>query len=188
MKRLLLTLALLLAVSLPLSSCGAKEEKEYTPNAVPDMITDRAVEGRDYTIDDVRVAVSDYKAQNGQITYMSYGELRSLVRERKALGEEIHFRVTVKYTALRELVWAGVEMHLSFWSFEGGSQSYVYRDYRGNVNQENMLKSHNLLPGVHYLSFDVDIPAKDTEGDYIGVIENLDELDTDLTYKFYVGH
>ena len=188
MKKLLLSLVLLLAVSLPLASCGAKEEKVHTPNVVPDMITDRAVEGRDYTIDDVRVAVADFKAQNGQVTYMSYDELRALVRERKALGEEIHFRVTVKYTVLRELVWAGAEMHLSFWSFEGGSQSYVYRDYKGNVNQDDMLKSQSLLPGEHYLSFDVDIPAKDTAGDDIFVIENIDELDSELTYKFYVGN
>ena len=188
MKKLLLALALVLAVSLPLASCGAKEEKEYTPNIVPDMITDRAVEGRDYTIDDVRVAVADYKAQNGQITYMSYDELRSLVRDRRELGEEIHFRVTVKYTALRELAVAGVEMHLSFWSFEWGSANLVFSDRSGNYVQEEQLKSLNLLPGVHYLSFDVVIPSKDTEGDYIGVIENMDDLDTDLTYKFYVGH
>lgn len=187
MKKLLLALALVLAVSLPLASCGAKEEKVHIPNAVPDMITDRAVEGRDYTIDDVRVAVADYKAQNGQVTYMSYDELRSLVRERRELGEELNFRVTVKYTALRELVWAGVEMHLSFWSFEGGSQNYVYRDAKGNVNQDDMLKSHTLLPGEHYLSFDVEIPAG-TEENGIFAIENMDDLDSELTYKFYVGN
>ncbi len=187
MKKILLALALVLAVSLPLASCGAKEEKEYTPNAVPNMITDRAVEGRDYTIDDVRVAVADHKTQNGQVIYMSYDDLRALIRERRELGEEINFRVTVKYTALRELIWAGAEMHLSFWSFEGGSQSYVYRDYKGNVNQENMLKSHTLLPGEHYLSFDVEIPAG-VEENGIFAIENIDDLDSELTYKFYVGN
>lgn len=186
MKKRLITLALLLAVSLPLASCSAKEEKETIPNEAV-MTLDRAVEGRDYTVDDVCVAVADYKAQNGQVTYMSYDALRTLVREKKELGEEIHFRVTVKYTALRELAVAGAEMHLSFWSFEGGSDNKVFFAQAGNSVQDKQLKSQNLLPGEHYLYFDVSIPAKDTAGDQIFAIENMDDLDSDLTYKFYVS-
>ena len=84
------------------------------------------------------------------------------------------------------MVSAGVELENEINDSKIGN--YFDQRYLYGVNQENMLKSQALLPGVHYLSFDVDIPAKDTEGDYIGVIENMDDLDTDLTYKFYVGH
>ena len=186
MKRILFALALLLAVSLPLASCGAKEEKVHTPNAIPDMTTSRAVEGRDYTIDEVRVAVADYKAENGQVTYMSYDELRAEVASRRELGEEIHFRVTVKYTALRELASAGVNMYLSFWSFEGGSKTQQFGELIGNGTEEEYLTSLCILPGEHYMAFDVDIYARDTRGDDLFVIENLDALDTELTYKFSV--
>jgi hypothetical protein len=118
---------------------------------------------------------------------MSYDDLRALVRERRELGEEINFRVTVKYTALRELTTAGVEMHLSFWSFEGGSMNRVFSHYAGNSVDGQQLKSSTLLPGEHYLSFDVTIPAG-TEDNGIFAIENMDDLDSELTYKFYVGN
>ena len=187
MKKLLFVLALLLAVSLPLASCGGKEAPEGTPNDLGDVSLSRAVEGRDYVIDEVRVAVADYKAENGQVTYMSYPELREEVARRRELGEEIHFRVTVKYTALRELAGAGVDMYLSFWSFEGGSAGTTYGDRVGNGTEDDYLRSLYLFPGVHYLSFDVDIYARDTQGDeQLMVIENLDALDTDLTYRFYI--
>ena len=137
MKKLLLALALMLAVSLPLASCGAKEEKEYTPNAVPDMITDRAVEGRDYTIDDVRVAVADFKAQNGQITYMSYDESKVIYVKKDYSSKDLLIvsgyeanenGEVIVYTTKGKIVITGNEVYFNGLLYQTSRLPYIIED------------------------------------------------------------
>lgn len=181
MKRTVCLFLAIFVLALSLSSCGKGSDlplNDETRRAV------KAVEGRDYTIDYVKVSIADNKGENGSVVYTDYAGLKAELMRRKELGEEIHFRVTVKYTALRELAFAKAQLSLSFWAFDGGNETLTFFDSDGtDVNAPQ--KSHNLLPGEHHLHFDVSIKEKVDQYSGVAVIENLDVLDDDLTYEFY---
>ena len=117
-----LIILLMIAVTL-LSSCGNKEE-ESGVSTYETRSTVEAIQGKDYRIDDIIVAIADSPNQNGDVQYISYDELKVLLQTKKEKGESIHCRVTIKYTALNELSGTKGGLSLNFWSFEGG-QSIV---------------------------------------------------------------
>lgn len=181
MKRTVCLFLIVCILTLSLTACGKGSQ---LPLDSETRLTVKAVEGRDYTIDYVKVSIADTKGENGSVVYTDYAGLKAELMRRKELGEEIHFRVTVKYTALRELAYVKAQMSLNFWSFDGGNQTLRFWDEAGG-SANNPSKSQNLLKGEHHLSFDVSIQEKVDEYSGVTVIENLDALDDDLTYEFY---
>ena len=176
---LILTLCFAMVV---LSSCGKKEDA-VSINETRQTV--EAIEGKDYRIDNIVVAIADSENQNGNVQYVSYSELRSILQTKKTLGEAIHCRVTVKYTALRELAGAECGLNLSFWSFQGDGNTQRYYDIDGNSASSQLLKTDNVLVGEHYLSFSFSVLDKE-QGYGLNVIENLDTIDEELFFKAYV--
>ena len=182
MTGMLLILTICFSV-LTFSSCGKKEEaiSRYETRQ-----TVKAIEGKDYRIDDIVVAIADNEGQNGDVQYVSYDELRSILETKKSLGEVIHCRVTVKYTALNELATAKCSLNLCFWSFEGDGDTITFSDVDGNTESYNLLKTKNIMTGEHYLSFSFSILNKAQKNGGYYVIENLDTIDEELFFEAFV--
>ena len=169
-------------ISMFLVSCGKNEDAVSTIETRQTIV---ATEGKDYRIDNIVVAIADSANQNGNIQYVSYSELRSILQIKKDLGESIHCRVTVKYTALKELAGAECGLNLSFWSFQGDGSTQRYSDVDGNAPSSQLQKNKNVQIGEHYLSFSFSVLNKD-QGYGLNVIENLDAIDEELYFNAYV--
>lgn len=177
MKKLL---SLLLLVTFLFCSCGGEDPVPITET----RRVETAREGIDYEIDYVKVSVTDEASGNGAVKYMTYDEFCDELSRRKALGQEIEFRVTVKFTSRVELHSAEISTNISFWS-EEKSETKKYFHHLGNGSFDNPETVENIRPGVHYLHFDGKIgkPVENQPAYHLNTINFFDSID-ELKFSF----
>ena len=181
MKKLL---SLLLLITLLLCSCGGDDPVPITETRGVEV----AREGIDYDIDYVKVSIIDAASGNGAVTHMTYDEFCDELSERKKLGQDIEFRVTVKFTSRVELHSAEISTKISFWS-EQKSETKDYLHHLGNREFDEAQTVKNIRPGAHYLHFDgkIEKPTEDQPSYVLNTINYFDSIDElKFSFKRYV--
>jgi len=173
------------AVAMLFVSCGNKEKEDEGISIYETRQPVEAIENKDYRIDNIVVALADSPDQNGNVQYISFDEFKSVLQTRKASGEPVYCKVTIRYTALKELSRMECRLNINFWSFTGGQNLNSYGDVDGNSDLSKLLVTGNVLPGEHYLSFSIEILNQE-EGTGTNVIENFDSIDDKIQFKAQV--